>query len=98
ERNPRNVVRLELPEDRPGDADADNRYTRAAAQFRQWLNTGDLLREVEPALYVYGQRYQAGGMARERLGIMAALRVEPFAPGGVIPPEQSFPEPKEREH
>lgn len=95
ERSPHNVVRLELPEDRPGDTDAENRYTRAAALFQDWLGSAILVRETEPCLYVYGQRYEAGGQIRERLGLMAALKVEPFEAGVVIPHEQTFPKHKE---
>src|SRR4051794_25527411 len=63
-RDPRNVIRLELPRDEPGDSGEVNRYTRGAAQYRQWLEEGVLAREGQPALYVYGQRYQVRGRAR----------------------------------
>lgn len=95
DRSPHNVVRLELPEDRPSDNNAENRYTRAAGLFREWLDSGVLGREAEPCLYVYGQRYEAGGERRERLGLLGALRVEPFEAGVVIPHEQTFPKHKE---
>src|SRR5205807_6488339 len=58
--------------------------------------SGVLTRETEPALYVYGQRYQApDGLPRERLGLLGALRVEPFESGVVLPHEQTFPKHKE---
>ena len=95
ERDARNVIRLELPRDESGDDDSNNRYTRAAALFRGWLEEGVLTREEAPALYVYGQRYQVGDTQQERLGLMAALKVEPYETGVVLPHEQTFPKHKE---
>ncbi|MGV3724406.1 MAG: DUF1015 domain-containing protein [Actinomycetota bacterium] len=95
ERDPRNIVRLELSRDAEGDTDASNRYTRAADLFRRWLDEGVLVREAAPALYVYGQRYELGGVQQERLGVMAALKVEPYEAGVVLPHEQTFSKHKE---
>jgi uncharacterized protein (DUF1015 family) len=94
-RSPHNVVRLELPRDEDADDAQENRYTRAAALFRQWLASGVLARDEEPCLYVYGQRYEADGGAQERLGLMAALKVEPYEAGVVLPHEQTFPKHRE---
>ena len=44
ERNPHNIIRLELGLDRSGDNPSDNRYTRAAATLRDWIKTGALTR------------------------------------------------------
>jgi uncharacterized protein (DUF1015 family) len=95
DRHPHNVVRLELPRDEPGDDDRENRYTRAAALFRCWLDQGVFAREPQPAMYVYGQQYEVEGRHQERLGIMASLQVEPFESGVVLPHEQTFPKHKE---
>jgi len=95
ERHPNNVVRLELPRDEPGD-DADrNRYTRAAELYREWLASGILAREERPSLYVYGQRYRTPQGAMERMGVLAALKAEPYEAGVVLPHEQTFPKHKE---
>jgi len=80
-RDPRNIVRLELPR----DTDTADRYTNAAALFRRWLEEGVLAREAQPALYVYGQRYTINGTQQERLGLMAGLKVEPYEAGVVLP-------------
>jgi uncharacterized protein (DUF1015 family) len=94
-RHPHNVVRLELPRDLPGDDAEENRYTRAAGLFRDWLSSGALLREPQPALYVYGQRYEGEGGKQERLGLLAALKIEPYEAGVILPHEQTFPKHKE---
>jgi uncharacterized protein (DUF1015 family) len=95
EKDPHNIVRLELSRDAAGDNATENRYTRAAALFRQWLDEGVLTREEAPALYVYGQRYQFGDTEQERLGLMAGLKIEPYEAGVVLPHEQTFPKHKE---
>jgi uncharacterized protein (DUF1015 family) len=95
ERHPRNVIRLELPVDEPGDDAEDNRYTRAAALYRKWLDDFVLQAEPEAALYVYGQRYTVEGRSQERLGLIGALKVEPYEAGVVLPHEQTFPKHKE---
>ncbi|MCC2668845.1 MAG: hypothetical protein K0Q72_1316 [Armatimonadetes bacterium] len=95
ERDARNVIRLELPRDEDGDDATRNRYTRAAELFRSWLEEGVLVREDAPAFYVYGQRYRVGDTEQERLGLMAALKVEPYEAGVVLPHEQTFPKHKE---
>lgn len=94
-RSPHNIIRLELPQDQPADTDADNRYTRAAALFQEWLHQGVLFQDQPPQLYVYGQRYRLEGGMQERLGLMAALQVEPYEAGVVLPHEQTFPKHKE---
>jgi uncharacterized protein (DUF1015 family) len=98
ERDSHNVIRLELPLDLPGDNEQENRYSRAAGTYRDWLGTGVLQRDPQPTVYVYGQRYVlpgGGGRLQERLGLMAALKVEPFETGTVRPHEQTFPKHKE---
>lgn len=88
-RHPHNVVRLELPQ---GDED---RYARAAFLYREWKEQGILARKEVPALYVYGQRYETESGPQERLGVLAALKVEPYESGVVLPHEQTFPKHKE---
>ncbi|MFN3653516.1 MAG: DUF1015 domain-containing protein [Armatimonadota bacterium] len=95
EQHPHNVVRLELPKSSEGDTEQENRYTRAARLFREWREQGVLAQDPEPSLYVYGQRYDTPEGPRERLGLMVALKVEPFESGVVLPHEQTFPKHKE---
>jgi uncharacterized protein (DUF1015 family) len=99
-RDPRNVVRLDLPLSEPGDADDDERYRRAARLLRSWRADGTLRRDPRPALYPYEQTFrlpgQAGGEALVRRGVFARLLLEPFGPGsGVRPHERTMTGPKE---
>lgn len=95
DRSPHNVVRLELPQDLSGDNETENRYTRAAALYREWVEAGVLVQDEAPTLYVYGQKYEVGGREQERLGLLGALKIEPYEAGVVLPHEQTFPKHKE---
>ena len=45
--HPLNIIRLVLGKQFADDANGDNRYTRAAATLRQWLDDGVLTRESQ---------------------------------------------------
>ena len=49
DRHPQNIIRLELGLDQPGDSPDHNRYTRAASTLRDWLKSGALKRDAQPA-------------------------------------------------
>ena len=88
--DPHNVVRLIAGEIRLTDTPEDNKYTRAAAFFQQWLADGILRREPNPGLYVYSHRFvdPTSGQGRERQGILGVVELEPFG-SGVLPHEQT---------
>lgn len=90
-RSPRNMVRLELAEPR-GDL-SPARYENAAVALREMLDSGDLVRDAEPAYYLIRQRFSVGGAERERRCLLGALRLEEFG-AGVLPHEDTAPGPK----
>ena len=85
-----NVVRLIAGEVRPTDTPEDNKYTRAAGFFEQWLAEGVLRREASPGFFVYSHRFvdPISGQARVRRGILGVVELEPFG-SGVLPHEQT---------
>jgi uncharacterized protein (DUF1015 family) len=83
---PYNIVRLILPR----SADPAERHQGAAARLRRWLADGVLVRDPEPALYVYEQRPGAGGAPQR--GLIGALRLTPPSDGVVLPHEDVMPE------
>jgi uncharacterized protein (DUF1015 family) len=96
-RDPRNVVRLDLPVDEAGD-EPDERYRRAARQLSAWRVDGTLHQDPRPALYPYEQTYLVPGTAieRTRRGVFARLRLESFGPdAGIRPHERTLAEPRE---
>src|SRR5690349_4951869 len=79
ERSPHNVVHLELPEGTEEVGTPESRYQRAAGRFRDWCRAGVLAREAAPALYLYAQEFTLpGGAPLRRLGVLGALRIEPY--------------------
>jgi uncharacterized protein (DUF1015 family) len=96
-RDPRNVVRLDLPQEEPGDPE-DERYRRAGRTLAAWRSEGVLRRDPRPALYEYEQRYTVPGTQREavRRGIFARVGLESFGPAsGIRAHERTLAEPRE---
>lgn len=92
ERNPNNMVSLELAEiDGPVP---EGRYRGAAASFADMLQRSVLRADPAPAYYVLRQRFAgAGGGPMERYGLFGALRLEELGTG-VLPHEDTRSGPK----
>ena len=96
-REPRNVVRLDFPEDQAGD-EPDERYRRAAHLISAWRSDGTLRRDPRAALYPYEQTYTLPGTDRRatRRGVFARVVLEPFGPdSGIRAHERTLAEPRE---
>ena len=98
--SPYNLVRIILGKRLPGDGDAENAYTRAAASFQNWRQTGVLRRDAEPSLYRYSQTFTVPGSVpgtearAERRGFIALGRIESYSAGVVFRHEQTLAKPK----
>jgi uncharacterized protein (DUF1015 family) len=102
--SPYNLVRIILGKRLPGDGDAENVYTRAAASFQNWRQTGVLRQDPEPSIYRYSQTFRvpgdvpegaAGNQARaERLSFIALGQIEDYSAGVVFRHEQTLAKPK----
>jgi uncharacterized protein (DUF1015 family) len=85
-RSEHNVVELDLPES----------YEGAAEKLDAWRDSGVLVEEDEPAMWVLRQDYSApDGSARTRTGFFARVRVDEYGPGRIRPHERTHPGPKE---
>ncbi len=93
--HPHNMVHLILPEARPGDNPLENRYTRAAARYRQWQSQGVFRRDEQPAYYYWETGFEHDGRTYTRRGLAALVRLEPFSKGIILPHEQTFSKIKE---
>ena len=92
DRNPHNMVRMELAElDGPPPPD---RYANAGAALRSLLSDGMLAQDEAPAYYLLRQRFSVGGAERERHCLFGALRLEELG-SGVLPHENTAAGPKE---
>ncbi len=98
--NPYNLVRIILGKRLPGDGDTENVYTRAAAAFQDWRQTGILRRDPEPSIYRYSQTFKIpGGVSgtgeqTERRGFIALGRIENYSAGVIFRHEQTLSKPK----
>ena len=94
-RHPLNVIRLELPQEQPGDTTLNNRYTRAAATFAEWRLHNILRQDETPRYYMYQQIFTHNGTRYTRTGLMARVRLEPWSAGVVLPHERTHSKPKD---
>lgn len=92
--HPDNIIRVTLAAEEPGDGPGNDRYTRAAATFREWLASGLLAADEAPHLYLYRSDFKVEGAERATAGIVAALELEELGAGGVFGHEKTRPGPK----
>ncbi|MGC2357139.1 MAG: DUF1015 domain-containing protein [Candidatus Acidiferrum sp.] len=98
--SPYNLVRIILGKRLPGDGETESVYTRAAAAFQNWRQTGILRRDPEPSLYRYSQTFKVpggvlpSGAQAERRGFIALGRIEDYSAGVVFRHEQTLAKPK----
>lgn len=92
-RSPHNVIRLELAYDWGSDAAHASRYARAAETRRAWLEAGILRRDETPSMYVVEERFSFRDGQYRRIGLLAAVRVEPYEKGIILPHESTEPGP-----
>ncbi len=93
-RHPNNAIRLELTKGEPTDQSDGDRYQRAAHWFSEWRSSEVLATERPPALYAYSQEFLLDGAPRQRRGLLAALRLEPWEKRVVRPHERTLSGPK----
>lgn len=90
-RSPVDFTRLTVP-----DGDGAAKYAAAGELFCRWIADGTLVREAEPVVYAYVQRFThpTDGQLVERQGVIAAVRLHPFSEGVVLPHERTLSGPK----
>src|SRR5262245_27174354 len=65
--DPHNIIRIILGKAEDGDSEANNVYTRAAAQLKQWRESRVLEPLAAPAFVVYFQRFTIPGTQEQRV-------------------------------
>ena len=79
-RDPHNVVHLTL----------EPNEERAGERYREWLASGVLVDDSEPAFWWLEQGYiDLDDAPRRRTGVVVSLRAEPYATGAVLPHERT---------
>jgi len=84
QRDPHNIVAVDLPVTPPKTVGPAEAYEQAAATLDQWLENDVLRREEKPAVYAYEQVYTVGEQQFKRRGLFCSLGVEAFnQPNGI---------------
>src|SRR5208283_5493250 len=95
--SPYNLVRIILGEKHSADGLADNVYTRAAAYLNNWISSGILAQDAEPAFYAYFREFSVpdGDEKLVRKGFIGLGAVEDYSAGIVHRHEQTLKGPKQ---
>ena len=89
-----NFVRLILGEEFEADSEDDNRFTRAKQYIVEWLGTGILKRDEEPAIYVYTQHFEHDGRSKTIRGFTCAVKVHEYSERVILPHEHTLAKPR----
>ena len=94
--SPYNLVRIILGERKPDDNESANVYTRAAGYLNDWIASGVLARDPEPAVFPYFQEFTVPdtGERLVRKGFIALGDVQDYSDGVVHRHEQTLSGPK----
>lgn len=79
--NEYNVIRLELPKE------GEDVYKTAGKVLDMWRNTGVLVHEIKPAVYIYEEEFNAYNKRSSVKGIIVRVKVEEFSKGVILPHE-----------
>jgi uncharacterized protein (DUF1015 family) len=90
--SPHNASYVELPSDAP--ARPGSRYRLAAERLATWRREGVLKPDPRPAYYLSDTQFSHAGQTLQRRDVLAALGVEPWASGLVLPHEHTMSGPK----
>ncbi len=88
EKNPFNMVRLELPV-------GSDPYGEAARTLKSWLKTGVLKQDMDEGVYLYEEGFTYKGETKKLFGMICLVRLEEFASGVVLPHEETLSKAKE---
>jgi uncharacterized protein (DUF1015 family) len=97
QRSPYNLVRIILGLPELFDAEGgENVYSRAARDFKAWREQSVLVREKDPCIFAYSQRFRVPGSdeIKERRGFIALGKLHEYADQVVFRHEQTLSKPK----
>lgn len=91
-----NIVRLILGKEQSGDNETENKYSRSAKNFTEWIEKGMLVKSEKPCIYYYIQNYtDSKGEKISRKGFIARNYIETYEEGNVLPHEYTMGGPKQ---
>ena len=83
-----NSVRLFSGMDYETDNDHENRFTRAGAYLRNWINDDILIRAEEPAIYMYEETIEVRGISYQNRTFVCLLELAELSEGVITPCEE----------
>lgn len=86
--NENNIIRLELPK-------GSNPYAAAKKLYDKMKSYGILIREEEPALYIYEEIFESLGKRYSVKGVICRVKIEEFEKGIILPHEFTLSKAKE---
>ena len=90
-KNPHSMIRLDLRNTGQKAKEGSDRYVAAQARFDDWQDEGTLIRDDEPAIYLYFIDYlHPSGRKMTRKGIVSLVGLADFSEGIVKPHEETF--------
>jgi uncharacterized protein (DUF1015 family) len=87
QRSDNNFVRIEYGRELPQDKDTFNKYTRAAATIKDWLNRRILIIDERPALYIDEHTFIHQGKTLHRSSIICLVKLEDWSKMVIRPHE-----------
>ncbi len=88
QRNPHNIIRLELPK-------GENPYEEAGAALNRWLEEGILQQDEQEGIYIYEEEFTVNGLHTKFKGCIVRVKLEEFSKGVVLPHEETLSKAKE---
>lgn len=92
-KSPYNIVRVDFGKELPGDTEENNKYTRSKALLDQWIQEQILVKDSEPAFYVYEMDYTIRGQKKMLKGVFGLVEIVELG-SGVFPHEFTRAKPK----
>lgn len=89
-RHEKNIIRVELGKIQPEDNEEENRYTRASRYLKDWIDTGTLIQDDIPAVYLYTLEYPIAGSYKRLSGFIALVKLEEPGKGRIFLHEETF--------
>ncbi|MDD4873695.1 MAG: DUF1015 domain-containing protein [Dehalococcoidales bacterium] len=89
-----NFIRIEYNHQTPRDTETNNRYTRSASTFKQWLGQEILVTDEIPAIYIHDQFFHYEGTEYKRRSLIVRGRLEEWEKNIIRPHENTFQGPK----
>ena len=90
-KNPYSMINLDLRNTSQDKTEDDGRYTLARDRFQTWQDEAVLIRDRQPAMYLYYIDYnRPGGERLTRKGVVSLVGLAEFSEGIVRPHEKTF--------